>query len=148
MIMSTILLSSFMHLALQKTRAERALVADNELAIVDMINLEQADIMSDSFLGIETIRQALDSGEPIVTNNAVTSVSNAPLTNTNFSNLRVVVVIPVADYGAVYLDQPIRNGIIPKDTIDRLMAVSQHVAQNGQVDLNEAELGELYQQIG
>jgi hypothetical protein len=146
--MSNTLLSNFMRLALQKTRAERALAADNELAIIDMVNLEQADIMNETFLGIETIRQALDSGEPIITNNAVTSVTNAPLTNTNFSNLRVVVVIPVADYGAIYLDQPIRSGIIPKDTIDRLMAVGQHIAEDGRVDLNETELSELYQQIG
>ena len=146
--MSSAFLSNFMRLALQQTGAERALAADSDLAIIDMINLDQADIMDDTFYGIETIRQALDSGEAIVTNNAVTNVSNAPLTNTNFSNLRVVVVIPIADYGAVYLDQSIRNGVIPKETIDRLVAVSDYYADSDELEASEEELMEVYHQMG
>ncbi len=146
--MSSAFLSNFMRLALQQTGAERALAADSDLAIIDMINLDQADIMDDTFYGIETIRQALDLGEAIVTNNAVTNVSNAPLTNTNFSNLRVVVVIPIADYGAVYLDQSIRNGVIPKETIDRLVAVSDYYADSDELEASEEELMEVYHQMG
>lgn len=145
--MSNTFLSNFMRFALQKTGAERALAADSDLAIIDMINLDQADIMDDTFFGIETIRQALDSGEAIVTNNAVTNVSNAPLTNTNFSNLRVVVVIPIADYGAIYLDQSIRNGVIPKETIDRLVAVSDYYADSDELEASEEELSEVYHQM-
>jgi hypothetical protein len=136
-----------MRLALEKTGAERALVTDNELAIVDMVNLEQADIMSETFTGIEIMRQALETGEAIITNNAVSSVSNAPLTNTSFSNLRVVVVIPIAEVGAVYLDQPIRSGIIPKETIDRLVAVGLFIADD-ENERSETELSQLYQQVG
>jgi hypothetical protein len=145
--MSSTLLSNFMRLALEKTGAERALVTDNNLAIVDTVNLEQADIMAETFLGIEIIRQALDAGEAIITNNAVSSVSNAPLTNTSFSNLRVVVVIPIAELGAVYLDQPIRGGIIPKETVDRLMAVGMFIADD-ESERTEAELSQLYQEVG
>lgn len=143
--MSSSLLSNFLRVALEKTGAERGLAADSDMAIIDTVNLDQADIMSQAFMGIETIRQALDSGEAIITNNAVTSLSDAPVTNTSFSNLRVVVVIPVGEYGAVYLDQPIRNGIIPKETVDRLMALGEKVTRDQQTELSATQLYEMYE---
>jgi len=145
--MSETFLSNFMHVALHITGAERALVVDQDLTIIDMVNLEQSDILADNFIGIDVIRRALESGEAIVTNNAVSDVSHAPNTNTNFSNLRLIVVIPAGGYGAVYLDQPMRLGVIPKDTINRLMALGEHVAQSGQLEISADEMGDLYQQI-
>jgi hypothetical protein len=99
--MSATFLSNFMWLAQDVTGAERAMVTDGDLAILATVNLEQADLMSTQFNGIEIIRQALDDGEPIITNNAVIDPRRAPVTNTNFSNLRVVVVIPIEELGAV-----------------------------------------------
>jgi len=145
--MSETFLSNFMHVALHITGAERALVVDHDLTIIDMVNLEQSDVLADNFIGIDVIRRALDSGEAIVTNNAVSDISNAPNTNTNFSNLRLVVAIPAGGVGAVYLDQPMRLGVIPKDKINRLMALGEHLAQNGQLEISANEMGDLYQQI-
>jgi hypothetical protein len=144
--MSETFLSNFMHVTLHVTGAERALVVDHDLTIIDMMNLEQADILADNFIGIDVIQRALDANESIVTNNAVSDISNAPNTNTNFSNLRLIVVIPVAGVGAVYLDQPMRQGVIPKDKINRLSALGEHLAQSGQLEITADEMGDLYQQ--
>jgi hypothetical protein len=145
--MSETFLSNFMHVALDITGAERALAVDPDLTIVDMINLEQADVLDDNFIGIDVIQRALQSGEAIVTNNAVSDVTHAPNTNTNFSNLRLVVVIPVGGYGAIYLDQLMRKGVIPKDRVNRLMELGEQIAESGELELSADEIGERYQQM-
>jgi hypothetical protein len=145
--MSETFLSNFMHVALRITGAERALVVDDDLTIIDMVNLDQSDVLADNFIGVDVVRKALESGEPIVTNNAVSDISNAPNTNTNFSNLRLIVVIPVAGYGAVYLDQLMRLGVIPKDTINRLMELGEQIAQSQQLEISADEMDERYQQL-
>lgn len=146
--MSATFLSNFMRLAQHETGAERAMAADGDLSILATLNLEQADLMSPQFNGIEVIRQALDDGEPIITNNAVIDPRRAPVTNTNFSNLRVVVVIPVEEYGAIYLDQHIRRGVIPKELVNRLWLLAGHVVDSGEMERSLDELQALYQQIG
>jgi len=145
--MSETFLSNFMHVALDITGAERALAVDPDLTIVDMVNLEQADVLADNFIGIDVIQRALQSGESIVTNNAVSDASHAPNTNTNFSNLRLVVVIPVGGHGAVYLDQLMRKGVIPKDRVNRLMELGEQIAESGELEISADEMGERYQQM-
>jgi hypothetical protein len=145
--MSGNFLSNFMRFALQTTGAERGLACDLELSIVDQVNIQQADIMSQHFTGLETMRRALEDGESIITNNAVMDPALAPVTNTNFSNLRVVVVIPLLNYGAIYLDQSIRRGIIAKEIVDRLTIVGNTALENNLFEISEAELWELYHQI-
>ena len=145
--MSETFLSNFMHIALDITGAERAMAVDPDLTIVDMINLDQSDVLDDNFIGIDVIQRALQSGESIVTNNAVSDVSNAPNTNTNFSNLRLVVVIPAGGYGAVYLDQLMRKGVIPKDRVNRLMVLGEQIAESGELEISADEMGERYQQM-
>lgn len=142
--MSADFLSNFMRVALEITGAERAVACDAESAIINFHNIEQTDLLSEKFSGMEIVRQSLESGLPIITNNAVSSITDAPVTNTNYSNLRVIVVIPIAGVGAIYLDQPIRKGIIPKDKVDRLAALAQRAA----TDSSAAELKSLYQEIG
>ncbi|MBI5670677.1 MAG: hypothetical protein HZC41_22010 [Chloroflexi bacterium] len=146
--MSATFLANFMRLAQRETGAERAMAADGDLSIVATLNLEQADLMSPQFNGIEVIRLALDNGEPIITNNAVIDPRRAPVTNTNFSNLRVVVVIPVEEYGAIYLDQHIRRGVIPKELVNRLWLLAGRVVDSGEMEQSLDELQALYQQIG
>ncbi|HEX2619404.1 MAG TPA: hypothetical protein VHL11_04630, partial [Phototrophicaceae bacterium] len=68
-------------------------------------------------------------------------------TNTNFANLRVVVCIPVKGHGAVYLDQHIRNGIIPRDMIDRLTEVVFNIQKNQQEDASEEQILTLYEKM-
>jgi hypothetical protein len=118
--MSARFLSEFMQFALAKTGADRALAYDLDLQVVDKANFETTDLVEPKFQGIDYVQRALQSGELLVTNNAVNDPTKAPTTNTNFSNLRVVVIIPLKGMGAIYLDHPIRRGIIPKGVIMRL----------------------------
>jgi hypothetical protein len=146
--MSANFLSNFMRVALQTTGAERGLAVDTRLSIIDMYEIDQAEILSDDFQGLQILRHALDTGQPVITNNAVVDPALAPVTNTNFSNLRVIVVIPVIGHGGVYLDQSIRLGIIPKETVERLMGLANHAIQHDQMNSTEAQLSDLYQRMG
>ena len=142
--MNTSLLASLMQIAIQQTGADRAMVCDTHLAIIGSVNLEQADILSEHLTDV--VQRAIASGQPVITNNAVRDAANAPLTKTNFDNLRGVVVIPVVGIGALYLDRPLKQGIIAKNTISRLMKVAEQAAKDGQTETTAAKLGELYQQ--
>lgn len=142
--MNTSLLASLMQIAVQHTEADRAMVCDTNLAIVGSLNLEQSDILSERIT--EVVQKAITSGQPVITNNAVRDAANAPHTKTNFDNLRGVVVIPVAGVGALYLDRPLKQGIIAKNTINRLMKVAEQAAKDPSTETTAAKLGELYQQ--
>jgi hypothetical protein len=143
--MSELFLENFMYAAKDITSAETSIAVDVnlQLVVVDPAQ-DTADIEE---LAAQCLRDALESGQAIITNNIVTDPADAPTTNTNFSDLKVVVALPVANYGAIYLDRSIRSGIIPKQTIDRLMRLANHVTQSGQEDKNRGELVALYEEI-
>ena len=141
---NTSLLASLMQIAIQQTGADRAMVCDTHLAVVGSLNLEQADILSERLTDV--VQKAITTGQPVITNNAVKDAANAPLTKTNFDNLRGVVVIPVVGVGALYLDRPLKQGIIAKNTVLRLMKVAEQAAKSDQTETTADKLGELYQQ--
>ena len=141
---NTSLLASLMQIAIQQTRADRAMVCDTHLAVVGSLNLEQTDILSERLTDV--VQKAITTGQPVITNNAVKDAANAPLTKTNFDNLRGVVVIPVVGVGALYLDRPLKQGIIAKNTVLRLMKVAEQAAKSDQTETTADKLGELYQQ--
>jgi hypothetical protein len=141
---NTSLLASLMQIAIQQTGADRAMVCDTHLAVIGSVNLEQAEILSERLTDV--IQKAITTGQLVITNNAVRDAANAPLTKTNFDNLRGVVVIPIADVGALYLDRPLKQGIIAKNTVNRLMKVAEQAAKGDQTDTTADKLGELYQQ--
>lgn len=141
---NTSLLANFMQVAIQQTGADRAMVCDTHLAIIGSVNLEQTDILSERLT--EVVQKAITSGQPVITNNAIRDAANAPHTKTNFDNLRGVVVIPIAGVGALYLDRPLKQGIIAKTTVNRLMKVGEQAAKADQNDTTADRLGELYQQ--
>ncbi|MBL8165013.1 MAG: hypothetical protein JNJ61_23725 [Anaerolineae bacterium] len=145
--MSADFLSNFMRAALSISGAERGVACDVEPSIVDLYNIEQSDVLSDKFPGLEIVRQALATGEPILTNNAVNDLSQAPVTNTNYSNLRVIVVIPLAPIGAIYLDQLIRKGIFPKEMVARLGELGAYAISNGLLNASDSELVALYENV-
>ena len=145
--MSAEFLSNFMQFSLQTTGADRGLACDTELSIIAQANLDQVDVMDEKFTGFETMRRAFTEGAPVITNNAVMDASLAPQTNTNFSNLRVVVVIPLMNCGAIYLDQPIRRGIISKIIVNKLFTLGNHILENDQLDISEEGLSQLYAQM-
>lgn len=142
-------LATYLRFTKNVTRAARAMAVDTQLNVVDAINLEQADL-EDSKLGdlaADCLTRAIENGEAVITNNVITDPSQAPVTNTNFSDLRVVVAFPVAGHGAIYLDQHIRHGIIGKDVIDKLMRFAVKLDAEGHDDEDENELASLYKQF-
>ena len=141
---NTSLLASLMQIAIQQTGADRAMVCDTHLAVVGSVNLEQAEILSERLTDV--VQKAITTGQPVITNNAVRDAANAPLTKTNFDNLRGVVVIPVVGVGALYLDRPLKQGIIAKNTVLRLMKVAEQAAKGDHTETTADKLGELYQQ--
>ncbi len=143
--MNTTLLASLMQIAIQQTGADRAMVCDTHLAIIGSVNLEQSDILSEHLTDV--VQRAITAGQPVITNNAVRDAANAPHTKTNFDNLRGVVVIPVVGIGALYLDRPLKQGIISKDTVNRLMKVAEQAAKAGQTETTVDSLGLLYKQL-
>lgn len=142
-------LVKFMRVARDITGSERGFAVDNDLNVLDTINLTDELMAAQRFSEVATknLRKAMESGQAILTNNIITDPSQAPVTNTNFSDLRVVVVIPVAGLGAVYLDQHIRHGIPHQNVIDRLAQVAAHIMEHGMQAYSEAEMIGLYRDL-
>jgi len=120
--MSDSILSAVMRVAKEITRAERGMSVNSELTVVDVDNLTEEIIEDHSFqdVALKSLSQAMETNQSVLTNNIITDPAQAPITNTNFTDLRVIVTIPVEGEGAIYLDQHIRNGMFQRDTIDRL----------------------------
>jgi len=142
-------LKNFMIAAKKITHAERCMVVDTDLKLRDTINIDRAMIESTAFgeFAMECLREALKSDDVVITNNIITDPSDAPTTNTNFANLRVVVAMPLKGYGALYLDQHIRSGIIPKQMVDRLMRLANHLIDGDRDDNSSDDIYDSYQDI-
>ena len=138
-----------MEAAKKITHAERCMVVNTDLELLEMINVDRAMVESTAFgeFALECLREAIKSDEVVITNNVITDPSDAPTTNTNFANLRVVVALPLVGHGAVYLDQHIRNGIIPRQMIERLMRMANHVRENNLENSSSSELVQLFQTL-
>lgn len=143
--MSDTLLTNLMRVAVQNASADRGMACDNALAIIATVNLEQSEALSEKLT--ELVTRALASGKPYIGNNAVRDVVAAPRTNTSFDNLRGIVVIPVPGKGAIYLDRPIRKGLIPQNIVNALFKIASQAQEAGQPEPTEAYLQSLYQQI-
>jgi hypothetical protein len=144
---TTTLLSNFMRLAVQKTGAERALALDQDLAIIASYEINQSGLLDSSFVGIEAARQALDTGEVVITNN-VSKDAASPTTNTTFRDLRFIVVIPVGELGAVYLDQSMRLGAIPRAPVQNLSGLASLIAAQQESALSPDQIAALYETMG
>lgn len=145
--MSDSFLTRFFHVAQKVTEADRGLAVNSALEVLDKVNVDEKTLADQAFMDFSQtwLRRAIEGGETIITNNIITDPSQAPTTNTNFANLRVVVCIPMSEHGAVYLDQHIRNGIIPREVIDRLSKVAGKLLENPQPDITEAEIMAVYE---
>lgn len=131
------------------THAERAMAADEDLRILQMLKIKESDLQEARFGAVvqDALRRAMHERAPMVTNNIITDPSEAPDTNTNFADLRVIVALPVAGYGVVYLDQHIRYGMIPHGTVDRIMRLIEQVLPVPHDHLTAEDLIRLYQQM-
>lgn len=132
--MSETMLEQFLHAARSITGAERGLVVDTDLHILHTINVEPALVSAGDFIesANRVLQEAITQHSPRITNNVITDVSQAPTTNTNFANLRVIVAIPVGEQGAVYLEKHISKGVIDRQTVDKLMRLADETVNDGQ----------------
>lgn len=147
--MSTAFLTEFMHTAQSITHAERSVAVDVAFHPQDTINIDESSLESQDFneMVASTAATALEKGEAVITNNMITDPAKAPETNVHLNNLRLVVALPLAGHGVVYLDQHVRQGIFERDAIDKLMRVAHQVINSGDTHLNRAELHELYKNL-
>lgn len=144
--MSAEFLTTYMEFAKNITQAERSLAMDTELNIVGRIDIAQELLDTQSFLMMarQIIKQSLRLKSGVLTNNLFQDPSDAPTTNTNFSNLRVVVAIPIIEHGGIYLDQHIRQGVIAREDIDRLTAFAGYLIESNRTAITLEELIHLY----
>ncbi len=121
--MTSALLENLMIVARDLTQAERGVIVDKDLNILKLENVDTAFLESNEYIKFAKVnlQQAIVNNEAIIGNNVIQDMSAAPTTNTNFANLRMALVLPVVGHGAIYLDRPIRSGVISKNTVDRLM---------------------------
>ena len=145
--MSADFLKNFMQVTEKITEADRFMAIDRDGNIIDTINLTADLINSPDFADVANISigKCFETGKFLITNNIITDPSEAPKTNTQFSDLRVVVVIPVGDMGAIYLDQPIRYGVIPRETVENLVKLVDNVQSNDQYDMSTEAMESLYE---
>ena len=122
--MSTSFLKEWMMMAQRVSGAACACAATADLRICAMSGLDETALKSTSFTNFvtETLSSALQQGQPIFTNNLIRDADEAPTTNTHLSEMRFVVAIPLADLGAIYLDQPVRVGVISRQMVQKLHA--------------------------
>ena len=143
--MSETFLDKFMQASRKITHAERSLTIGTDMKL-QSTNIDQ-DVLDDPDFGnfaMECLQEAVNSGDFVITNNVITDPEDAPKTNRSFKDLRIVVTMPIPDHGAIYLDQRISNTVIPKEKIDRLMKLANHIRQNQLEDISVAEIVQLY----
>jgi hypothetical protein len=147
--MSNSFLARLLSVAQKVTQAERGFAVNNALEVLEKFNVDDTTLKDQTFREFSHtwLKRALDDGKTIITNNIITDPAQAPNTNTNFSNLRVVVCIPVQTHGAIYLDQHIRNGIIPRDVIDRLSDLVYNIHKHREEDLTEENMLAMFEKM-
>ncbi|MGJ3239508.1 MAG: hypothetical protein ACFE0Q_12430 [Anaerolineae bacterium] len=140
--MSVAFLANFMHFAQQITRAERSLALDLERNIQAQHNVDQALLSKSSFASLlnNAFDEAISDCDVVITNNLITDPDDAPKTNVHLHELRMVVVIPLPDYGAIYLDQRIRRGVFTRDLVERIAQFGRALITDDQLTLTTAEM--------
>ena len=147
--MSDSILSVVMRVAKEITRAERGMSVTSDLTVVDIEDLPIEALEDEAFqdVALKSLSQAIDSNQSVLTNNIITDPAEAPVTNTNFTDLRVIVAIPVQGEGAIYLDQHIRNGMFQRDTIDRLSRMVTQIIGQDESSLSVDQLRKIYDDL-
>lgn len=129
------LIVAFLNASMEIGACDRGMAVDEQMNILDSVNLNDETRQSPRFnlLMSVAVRRSIDTNEAIITNNVVTSAAEAPLTNTSFSDLRMVVAIPLEGIGAIYMDKPVKQGIIPRQMVDTLYEIGQDVIKGDNV---------------
>lgn len=139
----------FLRVAKDIIHAERGMAVDADLTLVETINLTPDIMQAPRFNDVAqtSLQKAVANGEVVITNNLITDPSQAPLTNTSFADLRLVIVVPLKGHGAIYLDQPIKKGIVPRETVEKLLHLANQLIENGLEDSSEEQFAEWYTQL-
>jgi hypothetical protein len=142
--MSDTFLLNLMRVASDITKAERAFAVNLELSVLGTLNIAPEQIEAPY---MKCVQQAINEGNPIITDNYSLSIdpSKAPVTNKSFPKLRFVLALPVKGHGAICLDQSLRGGVTTKEKVERLNNFVQSVLYNQQTNLDEEQLAELYE---
>ena len=144
--MSVEFLTNFMRFAQATTRAERSMALDLELNIHDRMNVDDALLNEEEFADLlrNAIDEAINTDDVVITNNLITDPEDAPKTNVHLHELRMVVAIPVPGHGAVYLDQRIRQGVFPRDLVEKLNEFGRYLVDNDKTNLSASEYNDLF----
>lgn len=145
--MSVNVLARMVRFAIGETRVDRAYAFDTEGKLVEHAVLD-SQITAEPDISEymhSLVKRALTNGQLVLSNNTFIDPTDAPNTNTSIKNLRIYVVLPIRGIGALFLDQPIGSGIVPRPTIDRMYAMCQRIAnQESPGTLNDADLKAFY----
>lgn len=147
--MSIGFLNNFMQFACATTNSERGIAVDLELNIHNSVNVDDALLQKDDFLELfhRAINEAISTDDVVITNNLIADPDDAPKTNVHLHTLRMVVTIPLRGYGAIYLDKRIRQGIFPRDLVERLNDFATHLVENDKTDLTAEEFDTLFEDV-
>jgi hypothetical protein len=147
--MSNGFLSNFMRAAQTVTRAERCVAIDIQKSVLDRINVSDDVLANERFgkLLHNSVEEAITTAEAVITNNLITDPEQAPQTNVHLHDLRMVVAIPLAEHGAVYLDQHIRQGVFERNMIEKLTVLGRTLIAEGKTDLSSDDFVALYRKL-
>ena len=140
--MSDAFLLNVMQVIKTIAKADRSLAVDGDMNLMGTDNVSEEDLETPSFssFALDSLQEALDTGTTNISNNVIADLSEAPTTNTNFANLRMLVSFPVDGHGAIYIDQSVRRGVISKDKVALLMELIQYLLDN---DMEEASVEDM-----
>lgn len=140
--MSVKFLSQFVEVARRISGAERAFAITPDGQVCAYSQMDDSPFSQAPFrdFALETLRSAYQKNQPIFTNNLIQDMAQAPTTNTNLGEMRFVVALPIQEVGAIYLDQPIRNGVIARDKVERLHAFALRALAGELADLAADDL--------
>lgn len=143
------ILSVVMRVAKDVTHAERGMAVTSDLTVIDIENMTTDMVEDEAFqtVALKSLSKAMETNQSVLTNNIITDPKQAPVTNTNFTDLRVIVALPVQEEGAIYLDQHIRDGMFQRDTIDRLNRMVVEMLARGDLSLDVDGLRNIYDSL-
>jgi hypothetical protein len=122
-------LENYLTFVLMVTQADRCLIVDEQGQTLASRHFDSGMLNSEAFveLASQVLKHAIETNRPVITNNIIVDPAEAPTTNTAFSDLRIVVGLPVPGVGALYMDRPVRHGAFDRALLDQLIQFSSKV---------------------
>lgn len=143
--MSSSFVTNFLQMAYTVTDAERGMAFDVTLALQpETAGMPSSKVDDD----IESImREALEKGKPVLSNNMIRDPEDAPSTNVHLGGLRMILALPLQGHGVVYLDKPIKQGVFERDTVARLTTLANALVGEDATDLSSDDMRERYDSL-